>query len=145
MLTLQECRLLGISPTDPLPTGGQPLLLTLRSNSRSASLVSDELAPLMRSSFGVELHPGSFNLWSTEPLIWESPAPFPTPTYSDGEICPVILEECAIGIAFRANHEVPTFLEVFSPVRLRGRIPSAQDEAKVGIRLLAGTRLHRTA
>ena len=128
-----------------MPTGGQQLRLTLRSNSRSASRVSEELTPVMRRHFGVELHPGSFNLWSDEPLIWESPMPFPTPAYPRGEICPVILEERAIAVAFRANLAVPTFLEVFSPVRLRDRLAGATDEAQISIRLLAGSFLNRAA
>ena len=80
-------------------------------------------------------------LWSEAPLEWERPMPVSTGDYPAGQFCPVILEEVAVGLAFRANSDTPTFLEVLSPVCLREHISNRHDGASIPIRLLAGSEL----
>ena len=67
--------------------------------------------------------------------------PVSTGDYPAGQFCPVILEEVAVGLAFRANSDTPTFLEVLSPVCLREHISNRHDGASIPIRLLAGSKL----
>lgn len=140
-ITPEELVLFGLAPGSPLPQGGKPLVLTLRSNSGSAQIHTDRLAPMVRTLFGIELYPGSLNLWSEAPLEWERPMPVSTGDYPAGQFCPVILEEVAVGLAFRANSDTPTFLEVLSPVCLREHISNRHDGASIPIRLLAGSEL----
>jgi hypothetical protein len=55
------------------------------------------------------------------------------------DLCPVILDEASIGVAFRANTKTPRLLEVLSPVCLRSRIPGSEDGSWIRLRLLPGS------
>jgi hypothetical protein len=140
----EELALLGLSDGDAFPAGGQTLHLTLRSGSGSARSLTALFSELFRTQFGVHLYPGTLNLWAEEPIRWENPIQLRVPGGA-GEFCPVILEERAIGVAFRGNRAMPYFLEILSPVYLRDRLPDSRDEAIVTVRLLGGELLARAA
>jgi len=140
----EELALLGLSEGDPFPAGGQTLHLTLRSGSGSARSWTALFSEVFRTQFGVHLHPGTLNLWAEEPIRWENPMQLRV-AGAAGEFCPVILEERAIGVAFRGNKAMPYFLEILSPVYLRARLPDSRDEATVKVRLLGGELLARAA
>jgi len=140
----EELALLGLVAGDPLPAGGQHLVLTIRSGNRSAHVWSDLFESAFRERFGVGLHPGSLNLWAEDPITWEHPLELKAKGLV-GEFCPVILDESAIGAAFRGNRLTPRYLEVLSPVRLRDRLPYNSDGACISVRLLPGEFLRRAA
>lgn len=98
------------------------------------------LEPVLASRYGITLEAGSFNLWAEGDVEWREP--FETLTGNrHWELCPIILEEKAVGVAFRGNRETPRLLEVLSPVRLRTRLGGARDGDRVQVRLLPGSAL----
>ena len=100
--------------------------------------------PPFNELFGVTLWPGSLNLWASEPIAWDDPFGLSAAGVA-GEFCPVVLEEVAVGVAFRAPPYTPEYLEVLSPVELRPRLGGLQDGQMVGVRLLSGDLLRTAA
>jgi len=129
--------LLGLRPSDPLPEGGQRLTLSVRSGSGTAASWTGLFGPALEARYHVVLEPGSLNLWADAPILWQDPVHIIESTVT-GEFCPVILEECAVGVAFRANKATPTYLEVLSPVHLRTRL-NLSDGQPITVRLLPGS------
>jgi len=140
LITRAELVLLGSSVADELPTGGQILKVTVCCGSGTAHTWTEMLAPFLRDRYGINVEPGSLNLWADGEILWRQPF-----TADAGgrewELCPLVLEERAIGVAFRSNRDSPEFLEVLSPVKLRSRLGNAKDGDRIRIRLLSGTDL----
>ena len=138
--TSDELRLLGLLSGASLPSGGQHLELTVCSGHGSAKVWTDALGPFFLQRFGITLVDGSLNLRSENAIDWDSP--FQTPAANMiWELCPLILAERAIGVAFRANPLEPRYLEVLSPTRLRERLDQAKDGDRFHCRLLSGSAL----
>src|SRR5690348_11933046 len=113
-----ELRLFGLVPGAPLPSGGQSLELTVCSGHGSAKMWTDALGPFFLDRFGVTLTPGSLNLRCEKAIDWDGPVNTPAANMT-WDLCPLILEEKAIGVAIRANTAEPRYLEVISPSHLR--------------------------
>jgi hypothetical protein len=135
--TADELAILGLAPDDSLPGGGQVLDVEVRSGNGSASIWSHIYGPTFRELCGIPLWPGTLNLWAASPVTWDSPT-----TYKAHEFCPIILEECAVGVVLRwADPTFPRkleFLEVLSPVELRPRLGGVRNEQWINVRLLSG-------
>jgi hypothetical protein len=143
-ITTEEWRLLGLESGTLLPPGGQKLLVRIEAGNHSAEHWTALFGPIFRARYGVNLYPGSFNLRAEHPIVWDAPLSIPT-TRVNGEFCPVILEEAAVGVAFRGNSDTPVFLEVLAPVKLRDRVTNADDGNQIAIRLLSGKYLRHAA
>ena len=113
------------------------MTVTVESGSRTASAWTQLFGPAVEERCGVKLHTGSLNLWAAEPVPWQDPVRI-TAGDVTGEFCPVLLEECAVGVAFRANEATPKYLETLSPVHLRDKL-NLSDGQKIGVRLLPGS------
>jgi len=92
----------------------------------------------------VELVPGSFNVEFLEPLTWDRPCSLEI-CGRQWEFVPVILQELAVGVAFRGNLERLNLLEIASPVRLRDRLRLPDNGRVVRGRLLSGLLLRSAA
>jgi|SRR6266480_856708 len=130
--------LLGLRPGNPLPQGGQRIAVMVQSGSGSADAWTKMFGPAFERC-GITLYPGSLNLWAAEEIFWDNPVTIST-SAGTGEFCPVILEECAVGVAFRKNTETPRYLETLAPVRLRDRL-NLSDGQRMSVRLLPGRAL----
>ena len=139
-VTAEELALLGLSPGDDLPEGGQGLDVTVCCGTGTARTWTDVLEPLLATRYRIHLEPGSFNLWAEFDVEWLEPAK-EWAGNRKWELCPIILEEKAVGVAFRANRDAPRFLEVLSPVRLRIRLGAARDGDRIRVRFLPGSAL----
>jgi len=129
--------ILGLALGDPLPGGGQLLEVEVRAGYGTAVMWSHLYSPIFRQLYGIAaLWPGTLNLWATSPVTWEDPV-----TYHAHEFCPIVLEECAIGVVLRRadpTRRTPEFLEVLSPVELRPRLDDVQNGQRIKVRLLSG-------
>jgi len=143
-LTREEFALLGLPAASMLPGGGQHLALEVRSGNGSASRWTCLFGPPFHERFGVTFWPGSLNLWASAPIGWDTPFRL-TAGGVAGEFCPVILEEAAVGVAFRAPPYTPSYLEVLSPVELRPRLGGLVNGQVVRVRLLRGDTLRPAA
>ena len=123
-----------------LPVGGQVFEVVVCSGSGTANTWTDMLTPVLAPKYGIALEPGSLNLWAGTNIVWCEPLELFAGD-RNWELCPIIIEEKAIGVAFRANRETPRLLEVLSPVRLRTRLGDAKDGDRVSVRLLPGSDL----
>lgn len=137
-MTRSEYALIGLQPQDRLPTGGQRLHLTVCSGTGTAAAWTNELQPFFTSTYGVQLENGSLNLWADSPIEWQQPRAGPR-NLRAWELCPVVLEEKAIGVAIRGNRETLRKLEIVSPARLRQRLGNVTDGTVISVRLLPGT------
>jgi CTP-dependent riboflavin kinase len=112
------------------------------SGSGTARIWSNLFGPIFQERFGIpSLWPGTLNLLAKSPVLWENPS-----RYSAHEFCPIILEECAIGVVLRLADPARLtleFLEVLSPVALRPRLGNVQDGQEITVRLLSGDLLER--
>jgi CTP-dependent riboflavin kinase len=134
-VTADELRLLQ-EPSLPAQILGLPFSGVVADGTGSAATWTDEFQRLFGASLNVTFHPGSLNLSLRARLDW--PEPFLLPDGSQPwEFCPVVLEERAIGIAFRGNRERPDLMEIASPVLLRARLVVEAGSAVRG-RLLPG-------
>jgi hypothetical protein len=131
--------LLGLKMGDPLPSGGYSFIVTVQPGSGTADTWTRVFGPLFTQRCGISLHPGSLNLWATDNLSWDQPREISVGTTS-GEFCPVILEESAVGVAFRSNRQTLRYLETMSPVDLRGQL-KLRDGQRIAVRLLPGNAL----
>lgn len=143
-ITTEEWRLLGLESGTVLPPGGEQVLVRIESGNHSAEHWTALFGPIFHARYGVNFYPGSFNLRADYSIVWDAPISIPT-SIVDGEFCPVILEEAAVGVAFRGNTHTPTLLEVLAPVKLRERIGNADDGNQIAIRLLSGKYLRHAA
>ena len=136
-MTDAEFAILGVPPGGELPSSGEHLSVKVDKGHGSAAIWTTQFGPVILERFGIELHPGSLNLWAENPVEWRDPVSLS----ADGmraEFCPVVLEEVAVGMAFRGNRERPCYLEVFSPVGLRDRLGGLTDGQWISVRLLSG-------
>jgi hypothetical protein len=131
-LTPEELALLGLRPGDPLPGGGQRVVAAYQSGHGSASVHTQALAPYFRGRWGVELWPGSLNLHAQIEVEMANPH-----LYQDWMMCPIILEERAVGVVCRKNTELLKFLEVVAPVQLSVCLGLSLFE-RVAVRVLSG-------
>jgi hypothetical protein len=136
-VTPEELALLRLPAEAELPRGGEQLTLALRSGHGSASTWTYLFGPSFYEQFGITFWPGSLNLWGPRPITWDRPYCLVAGGVT-GQFCPVILEEVAVGVAFRAQPFTLEYLEVLSPVELRPRLGGLQDEQMVRVRLLSG-------
>ncbi len=137
MLTQGELAILGLTDGEALTSGGQLLEVEVRSGSHTSKSWTDALGSVFRGAWGIELFPGSLNLWADDPIAWEKPACVGGGGKS-WDLCPVVLDERAVGVAIRANRERPLYLEVISPVGLRSRLDDLPDGRIIPVRLLPG-------
>jgi hypothetical protein len=144
MITTAEWRLVAIDSELGLPLGGQELLVRIESGSHSAETWTSLFGPIFTTRLGVKLYPGSLNLRSDYSVEWDTPLCIQVNAIN-GEFCPIILNERAIGVAFRGNRETPALLEVLAPVNLRDRLSNARDGDEIRVRLLSGRFLHAAA
>ena len=135
---------MGLPPTASLPPGGQLLSLKADSGSGTARAWTDLFAPVVQARFGIALWPGSLNLWADAPITWEEPLLLHVESI-DGEFCPVVLNEAALGLAFRRRPYTPHYLEVIAPIELRPRLGGIKDGDTVAVRLLSGSLLKPAA
>ena len=140
-ITVEEWRLLGVEGGNVLPNGGQRLIVRIISGTGTATVWTELFNPIFQSRFGVTLFPGSLNLTSDHPVAWAAPVLIQIDTIV-AEFCPIILEEAAVGVAFRGNAHTPTLLEVLSPVNLRKRMQIGSDGGSIEVRLLPGACLN---
>jgi hypothetical protein len=104
----------------------------------------DAFTPVFDSLYGVTLLEGSLNLRLPEPVEWEDPFVLDI----DGrhwEFCPVVLEEKAVGVVFRADRLSPDLLEIASTVHLRSTLGGLADGTTIAVRLLPGWDLRPAA
>ena len=139
----EERTLLGLNAGEPLPAGGITLTVTYRRGTGTASLLTDDLAPMLLERFGMHVQPGSANLWAGEPVS------LPDPIHVEGKsrqgfACPIIIEEQAVGLVYRESDVSPQFLEVLASTQLSQRL-KLKDGQQVKVRLLPGTLLHGNA
>lgn len=92
----------------------------------------------------VRAAPGSLNLWASHEIVWESPVRLVAGGFL-AKFCPVVLEEVAAGVAFRAPPYTLKYLEVLSPVELRPRLGGLEDGKMISVRLLSGDVLKSAA
>jgi hypothetical protein len=131
----EEFVLLGCTPGDPLPAGGALILTTYRSGSNTASRHTDDLGPYFKTHWGVNLWPGTLNLYA------EAGVELPEPRQcGEWMLCPIILDERAVGVVCRKNEAVPKLLEVVGPVQFSKCLGLALCE-RLWTRLLPGTLL----
>jgi len=138
-LSPQEMALLGLKSGDPLPSGGYSLMVTVQSGSGTADRWTKMFGPVFAARCGISLHPGSLNLWADNNISWDGPREMSVGA-TTGEFCPVILEELAVGVAFRVNRETPRYLETMSPRSLRSHL-NLRDGQRIAVRLLPGAAL----
>ena len=131
--------LLGLKMGDPLPSGGYSLVVTVQSGTGSADTWTKIFGPVFRERCGISLHPGSLNLWADNNISWDQPREISVED-NTGEFCPVILEESAVGVAFRTNQQTRRYLETLSPVGLRTQL-NLKDGQRIAVRLLPGNAL----
>jgi hypothetical protein len=141
LITPPELALLGLAPGDALPPGGRGLDLELRSGSGTSYAWINLFGPIFVRE-GITFHPGSLNLFAPNELHLESPRKL-TVDGQDGFFAPIILDESAVGVAFKHSGSEPNFVEVFSPIHLRSRLRGAADHSTVHVRLLPGTAMAR--
>jgi hypothetical protein len=127
-----------------LPRGGLEIVGVLASGSRSASSWTDLFNPFFGERFGITFVNGSLNLELGNAIEWENPRQFEIGGRS-WEFCPIVLDEQALGVAFRGNRERPDLLEIASPVGLRARLGDLKDGARIRCRLLSGQLLRPAA
>ena len=132
--------LLGLKSGDPLPSGGYSFVVTVKSGDASAQSWTDIFGPLFAARCGITLQPGSLNLWADHNISWDRPREIISVESSTGEFCPVVIEETAVGVAVRMNHQTPRFLETLSPVGLRNQL-HLRDGQRIAVRLLPGSSL----
>ena len=131
--------LLGLKSGDPLPSGGYSLVVTVQSGSGTAGMSTKMFGPEFAERCGISLHPGSLNLWADNNISWDGPREIAVGA-ATGEFCPVILEELAVGVAFRMNRQTPRYLETMSPISLRSQL-HLRDGQRIAVRLLPGAAL----
>ena len=128
--------LLGLKSGDALPAGGYSLVVTVQSGSGTAETWTEMFGTVFAERYGISLHPGSLNLWANHNISWDQPREIAVEN-GIGEFCPVILEEAAVGVAFRMNRETRHYLETLSPISLRSHL-SLRDGQRISVRLLPG-------
>jgi hypothetical protein len=131
--------LLGLQSGDPLPSGGYSLVVTVQPGSGTADASTRIFAPVFLERCDISLHPGSLTLWAGHNMSWDRPREIAVEA-GIGELCPVILEELAIGVAFRMNRQTPLYLETMSPISLRSQL-NLRDGQRIAVRLLPGASL----
>lgn len=104
----------------------------------------EAFVPVFDSLYGVDLVPGSLNLRLPEPVEWEDPFVLDIEG-RHWEFCPVVLEEKAVGVVFRADRQAPDLLEIASTVHLRTALGCLADGATIAVRLLPGWDLRPAA
>ncbi len=104
----------------------------------------EAFVPVFDSLYGVDLVPGSLNLRLPEPVEWEDPFVLDIEG-RHWEFCPVVLEEKAVGVVFRADRQAPDLLEIASTVHLRTALGGLADGATIAVRLLPGWDLRPAA
>ena len=135
-MTSDEMALVGLASGDSLPNGGFARDATVRSGHGSAKNWLEIFGAQLSERFRIDMYAGSLNLWFTEPIELPNPWVISEDGIQAG-FCPLILDEKAIGLAFRTQDGNPLFLEVFSPVKLRDRL-SLDDGTGVRVRILSG-------
>lgn len=125
---------------DQLPKGGDELLVTYRTGSRSSKRHLRELGSTLKSVFGTDPFPGSLNLWADSPIAFKSPAAV-TVGRSRWLLAPVVIGERAVGVAARKPPPTETeFIEVFASEELVPKL-RLQPNGRVAIRILDGSHL----
>ena len=144
--SLAELALLGLASDAALPSGGHHVrgeLLGGDDTTHSAEAWTDTFNPVFGSQVGVRFERGSFNL-RVQPVEWQAPWSLLIRTQV-WEFCPLIIEECAVGLAFRGNRARPDLLEVALPVHLRTVLGGLANGAWLTSRLLPGRPLWSAA
>jgi len=104
----------------------------------------EAFTPVFDSLYGVELVPGSLNLRLPGSIEWEDPFVLDIGG-RHWEFCPVVLDEKAVGVVFRADRLSPDLLEIASTVHLRSALGGVADGAMIAVRLLPGWDLRPAA
>ena len=131
-----EMALLGLKSGDRFPVGGYSLVVTVQSGSGTADRWTTMFGPVFSDRCGISLHPESLNLWADGNVSWDQPREISVAA-GIGEFCPVILEELAVGVAFRMNRLTLRYLETVSPVSLRNQM-NLRDGQRIAVRILPG-------
>jgi len=113
---------------------------TLVSGTGTAGAWSDELNRLLGDALGVMFVSGTFNIQLPCAIVWDSPLALQGGTHP-WELCPIVLQDRAIGLAFRGNTDRPDLLEIVAPIEIRNRLGGMQSGATVTGRLLPGSRI----
>jgi len=129
-----EVTLLALLPGQPFPADGTLVVGDVLSGTGSARAWTDRFNPIF-GRIGVTFQPGSLNHCVT-PLTWPSPWRVDIDS-TNWEFCQLILQDRVGGIAFRANNQRPTLLEIASPVHIR-TVLGLQDGHQLSLRLLGG-------
>ena len=131
--------LLGLKSGDSLPSGGYSLMVTVQSGSGPADTWTKLFGPVFAERCGITLHSESLNLWAGNNISWDRPREIAIEA-GTAELCPVILDESAVGVAFRMNRQALRYLETMSPISLRSRL-NLSDGQRIAVRLLPGVAL----
>ena len=129
--------LLGLKSGDQLPPGGYSFVVTVQSGSGASDTWTTMFGPLFAQRCGITLFSGSLNLSASDNISWDRPCQLSVAA-GTAEFCPVILEERAVGVAFRANQQTRRFLETLSPIDLRAQM-ALRDGQRIAVRLLPGS------
>ena len=136
MIEPEELRLIGITPGQALPADGLVVHGVLTSGTGSSKTWTDQFETEFGQRWGIRLQEGSLNLQLPAPIGWNEPLTIRI-SGQTWEFVPVILNEMAIGVAFRGNRLRPDLLEIASPVRLRDRLGTRDDGIQISARLLS--------
>jgi CTP-dependent riboflavin kinase len=138
--TPEELRLIGREEGAVLPPGGLLITGSVAAGTGTAAQWSTELSRLIGGPLGVAFAPGTLNIQLDHQVQWEAPLRLDHGTHP-WELCPIILADRAIGLAFRGNRDRPDLLEIVSPIRLRDALGGIAPGAQVTGRLLPGTEI----
>ena len=133
--------LLGLEMGDPLPSGGYSFVVTVQSGSGSADTWTRIFGPVFSERCGISLYPGSLSLGAGGNVSWDQPRQI-SAEGNTAEFCPLIIEETAVGVAFRLNQETRRDLETMSAVDLVNQL-KLRDGQRIAVRLLPGNALSR--
>ena len=135
---------MGQTLSPALPTCGLVIVGVLASGSGSATRWTDLFNPVFREHFKITLINGSLNLQLGKSIEWQDPSQLEIGGHV-WEFCPIVLDEGALGVAFRSNRKRPDLLEIASPIYLRARLGGLKDGAQIHCRLLSGQLLRSAA
>jgi CTP-dependent riboflavin kinase len=130
-----ELSFLGLHPGDPLPTGGLALQATYQEGYHTGEHHARDLQPFFTEQWGIHLYEGTFNLHTDTDVELAQPRRFQA-----WMLCPIVLNDRAIGVVCRQNTCAPSFLEIVAPVKLRERLGLDVGD-QIRIRILPGTKL----
>jgi CTP-dependent riboflavin kinase len=133
----EELRLIGLSHGQPLPADGLVVHGVLKSGTGSSKTWTDQFETEFGQRWGIRLQEGSLNIQLPAPIGWNEPLTIRI-SGQTWEFVPVVLNEIAIGVAFRGNQLRPDLLEIASPVKLRDRLGTRDDGIRISVRLLSG-------